>query len=366
MKNRISNIFFYIVKLLLVLLVFSCSSDSSGNDTPPVNNDIIPTNIVLNIDVVGADANNPNGNGSGMINIQVTATNAVKYDIKFGNNAAFESLTGVASHTFTQTGTNNYLVSVIAYSSTNHSISAFQNVTVLFDNGQPQPIWSDEFDTDGTPDTSKWNYDIGAGGWGNGEAQYYTNRSENVIVENGSLKIIPRKEDFMGAEYTSARIKTEGKFDFTYGRVDVRAKLPQSEGTWPAMWLLGANFQTVGWPNCGEIDIMEQTGWDKETVLATCHWLNTSDSSNASYGLTTNISNASTTFHTYSMEWSETSIKMFVDDVEYYVIALNSSLPFDNDFFLIFNVAMGGSLGGTIDSGFTQDIMEIDYIRVYQ
>ena len=364
MKNYLKRVFTSIVCFAAIAMV-GCSSEGSNDDGPPDSNVILPSNIMLNIEIVGASSDTPNGDGSGVVNVQVSATDAVRYELKFGNDDLVSTSNGSVTYTFSMTGTNNYLISAFAYSSTDNSISTFQNVSVFVDNGQPQLIWSDEFNTNGTPDASKWNYDVGAGGWGNSEAQYYTDRSDNVIVENGLLKIIPRKENYMGAEYTSARLKTQNLFDFTYGRVDVRAKLPQVEGTWPAIWLLGSNFPTVGWPTCGEIDIMEQTGWDKSTVLATCHWLNQSDSSNASYGLTTTISNATTSFHVYSVEWTETYIKMFVDDVEYYVIDLNASLPFDSDFFLILNVAMGGSLGGTIDSGFTTDIMEIDYVRVY-
>ena len=154
-----------------------------------MDNDIIPSNLVLNVDIVGADATNPNGNGSGMVNIEVSATNAIKFDIKFDNSPAFESLTGIASHTFTESGTVNYIISVIAYSSTNNSISTFKTISVFVDNGQFQLIWSDEFNNNGAPNSSKWSYDIGSGGWGNGESQYYTDRSENVIIEDGLLKI---------------------------------------------------------------------------------------------------------------------------------------------------------------------------------
>ncbi len=224
-------------------------------------------------------------------------------------------------------------------------------------------VWEDDFNTDGQPDDTKWTYDLGAGGWGNGEAQTYTDNSANVTVENGSLKINAIK---VGSSYTSARIKSQGLFDFTYGRVEVSAKLPQSQGTWPAIWMLGSNFPTVGWPQSGEIDIMEQTGDDKSKVLGTCHWYETSNSSNASYSQSKSVANTSSEFHTYTMEWSEDAIKIYVDDEKYYELANNVNLPFDADFFIILNVAMGGSLGGTIDPSFTEDTMEIDYVKVYQ
>ena len=160
-------------------------------------------------------------------------------------------------------------------------------------------VWEDDFNTDGTPDSTKWTYDLGTTdmfgnvGWGNQEEQSYTNNEENVIVEGGSLKITAKKE---GNDYTSARIKTQGLYNFTYGRVEVRAKLPSAQGTWPAIWMLGSNHPTVGWPFSGEVDIMEQRGNDKTYVEGTCHWYNSAGSNNASYGENTSIENPSTEF----------------------------------------------------------------------
>jgi len=226
-------------------------------------------------------------------------------------------------------------------------------------------IWAEEFNEDGSPCSKNWTYDLGTGswGWGNGESQYYTR--DNAVVENGVLKIIAKKENYQDSQYTSARIKTQGRFNFTYGRIDVRAKLPASQGTWPAIWMLGSNFTQVGWPHCGEIDIMEQTGNNKNKSLGTVHWWSTDH--NASYGLTTAVANASTQFHVYSCEWTDKAVKIYVDDVKYFEMTNSSSLPFYNkDFFIILNVALGGTLGGAIDSNFTEDTMEIDYVRVYQ
>lgn len=225
-------------------------------------------------------------------------------------------------------------------------------------------VWSDEFDTNGTPNSENWTYDIGAGGWGNGESQTYTNDAENVYVDNGIL-YIKAKADGSGG-YTSARLKSQGLQSFKYGRIEVSAKLPTAQGTWPAIWMLGDSYATVGWPTCGEIDIMEQKGTDKDNVLGTFHWLDASSSSNASYGETTTISNATSEFHTYSLEWTETALKIYVDGVKYTEMANSSDLPFNDKFFMILNVAMGGTLGGTIDADFTEDVMEVDYVRVYQ
>ena len=225
-------------------------------------------------------------------------------------------------------------------------------------------VWEDDFNTDGAPDATNWDYDLGAGGWGNGEVQTYTNSAENAKVLDGSL-IITAKADGSGG-YTSARLKSQGLRKFTYGRIEVRAKLPASAGTWPAIWMLGSNYPTVGWPTCGEIDIMEQRGANKDITLGTVHWYNTTANSNASYGETTAVADASSDFHLYTVEWSDTSIKIYLDDVSFFEMANDSTLPFNADFFMILNIAMGGTLGGDIDPSFTEDTMEIDYVKVYQ
>jgi beta-glucanase (GH16 family) len=227
-------------------------------------------------------------------------------------------------------------------------------------------IWSDEFNNDGTPDSSNWTAEIGTGdnGWGNFEEQYYTDNSDNLIVEDGNLKITARAENFMGSDYTSARITTQDKFEFTNGRVEIRAKLPTGGGTWPALWMLGSNFPSVGWPTCGEIDIMEHVGNSQNEVLATVHWDN--GGSAANFSQSTTVSGVSDDFHIYTLEWRPDEILILVDDIEYFTFSYDSTFPFSQDFFLIFNVAMGGTLGGNIDSGFSQSTMEIDYVRVYQ
>ncbi|MHA7059484.1 glycoside hydrolase family 16 protein [Aquimarina sp. M1] len=225
-------------------------------------------------------------------------------------------------------------------------------------------VWSDEFDTDGAPNSANWTYDLGTGdnGWGNGEAQSYTDDPSNVIVENGLLKITARAEN---GGYTSARIKSQDLFEFTYGRVEISAKLPDGGGTWPALWLLGANFETVGWPNCGEIDIMEHVGNNINDVSSALH-LPGNSAGNAIVGRTT-LSDATTAFHVYSVEWSSDQLVLAVDGTPHLTYSYGSDVPFyENDFFLILNVAMGGTLGGAIDPSFADSTMEIDYVRVYQ
>lgn len=225
-------------------------------------------------------------------------------------------------------------------------------------------VFSDEFNTDGAPDSSKWSYDLGAGGWGNAEAQYYTNSANNVIVQGGNLKITAKSENLSGSSYTSARLKSENKFEFTYGKVEVRAKLPTGGGTWPAIWMLGQNYATNTWPACGEIDIMEHKGNEQNKIYGTLHYPGNSGGNGNSNS--TMIANASTQFHVYKTIWSPSSVKLYVDDVLFHTVANNGTLPFNADFFLILNVAMGGTFGGAISPSFTQSSMEIDYVRVYQ
>ena len=353
------------------IIIFSCFccmaaiSCSGSNDDPMIGpGDIIPSNLSVNVNVIGKDGNNLYGDGSGVVNFTATASNAVKYGFIIDNKTEQQSANGTYQYIFNNIeGVENHEIKVIAYSSTNNSINKINTVPVAFYNGTP-PSWADEFFENGAPNSMNWTYDIGTGtnGWGNNELQTYTNSPANVIVEDGVLKIIAKSDGSGG--YTSARIKSENLFEFTYGTVEVRAKLPASAGTWPAIWMLGANFDQVSWPTCGEIDIMEQKGWDKNKVLGTCHWSN--NGNYAGYGLETSIANASSNFHLYKLEWTEGgTIRIFLDNIEYFVMTTNSSMPFNADFFFILNVAMGGNLGGTIDPGFTKDSMEIDYIRVY-
>lgn len=385
-------------------------------------------------------------------------------------------------------------------------------------------VWADEFDVDGAPNPANWTYDLGAGGWGNGEAQTYTDDPENVVVADGVLKITAKAadagtvtgathyyddvtlvatggatsslEDFEGAAptfttfggvstavidnpdpsgdnvstkvaesvkpvgaetwggsyfdtsapldlstytnisvktwspmvgdtiklkienkananefyevdllstvanewetltfdvsgapnftydrvvlffdfgespvgnaaYTSARIKSENLYEFTYGRVEVRAKLPSAGGTWPALWALGANFDTVGWPTCGEIDIMEHVGNNANETSSALHY--PGNFGGTAVTAATEVATATSEFHNYTVEWTPDYIKFVVDDELVHLSFVNTTdTPFNSDFFFIMNIAMGGTLGGAIDPAFTQDTMEIDYIRVYQ
>lgn len=224
-------------------------------------------------------------------------------------------------------------------------------------------VWEDNFNTDGAPNPANWGYDLGTGsdGWGNGELQSYTSDAKNVKVEGGMLKITAIKE---GSGYSSARIKTEDKFKFKYGKVEFRAKMPAGVGTWGAVWSLGQDYKTVGWPNCGEIDFLEYVGKNPNEIIGAFHFPGNSGGG-AIVGKTT-ISNAATEFHVYKTIWTATSIKMYVDDKLYHSLPNTPATVYNKDFFLIMNVAMGGGLGGPVETGFTQSTMEVDYIKVYQ
>tara|TARA_B100001250_G_scaffold208073_1_gene178605 strand:- start:135 stop:1007 length:873 start_codon:yes stop_codon:yes gene_type:complete len=242
-------------------------------------------------------------------------------------------------------------------------------------------IWSDEFDYEGSPDIDKWHHQTIApnnGSWWNGELQHYTDRIENSSVNNGTLKIKAKKEQYefddSSKSYTSARLNS--KFSFRYGRIDVRAKLPKGAGTWPAIWTLGANineignyfgdqFGNVGWPACGEIDIMEQNGWNKNNVIGHLHWADNSGEYK-NQGGTKSIENSYDEFHTYSLVWDSSKISILLDDNTFFSMPNTSNNPYDNDHYLLLNIAVGGNLGGDVPSNFSEEIMEIDYVRIYQ
>lgn len=359
-----------------VIFMFLLSCSGGGNDSELIEQpqEIIPKNLSLTITISGSNTTNPNGDGSGNITVTATAIDAVSYGFKVGSEAEIKSANGEFNYTCITEGLNEYVITAFAYSSTGKSISSFKKVGVFVAERGPQLIWSDEFNTDGAPDISKWSYDIGNGcpdlcGWGNGEKQYYTNRTDNVKVENGVLKIIAKKENHEGAEYTSAKLLTKGKFDFTYGRVDVRAKLPSGSGTWPAIWMLGANIDTVEWPLSGEIDIMEHWGHNPSVISSATHTLSCSGGCPDTKVGETTITDYATEFHIYSLEWTEHALNFIIDgDLKYSykpTVKNSSNWPYFAPQYLILNVAMGGSWF-SIDPNFTESVMEIDYIKVYQ
>ena len=254
-------------------------------------------------------------------------------------------------------------------------------------------VWSDEFDQDGPVSQDKWNVETippNNGSWWNGELQFYTDKEDNIRVEEGLLKITAKYESYEGKNYTSARINTQDKFEFIYGRVEMRSKLPNWEGMWPAFWLLGANIDEIGWPNCGELDILEHGDYVKDSTSNDPGLI----SSAVHYGpqdysrQTTNvpgkiffdtgqerfirsekiIEKPFEEYHTYSMQWSPDKIQFFIDEELHLEFPMQSQhSPFDKPFFLLLNLAVGGHwTDGYVASGFTQATYEIDYVRVYQ
>lgn len=230
-----------------------------------------------------------------------------------------------------------------------------------FETAYTDLLWEQNFDA--PLDTELWNFELGNNdGWGNQELQYYT--KDNAVVQDGNLVITLRAEPTNGFNYSSSRITTQDNFQFKYGRVEARAKLPQGAGTWPAIWMLGSNFQEVGWPKSGEIDIMEHVGNDQNTIHGTLHYPGRSGG-NADGGSTA-IENASSEFHIYSMEWSKDRIVFLVDGKVFHTYQNTQDSSFHHDFFLIMNVAMGGNFGGEVSPDFESSSMQVDYIRVYQ
>jgi beta-glucanase (GH16 family) len=329
----------------LFLSLFSYSCNTPKTDSPPAD---------LKVDATVA------ANKSGNVSFVASATNATSYEFDFGDGSM---------HAVVENGTVNYkyygsgTYSILVKASNASGVSVSKTISITID-VELSLVWSDEFNTDGLPDPAKWGYDLGAGGWGNAEAEYYTNRKENASVSNGTLKITAQKENFSGSAYTSARLLTKDKYAFTFGKVEAKAKLPSGVGTWPAIWMLGSNINSVSWPACGEIDIMEHIGREQNKIYGTLHYAGHSGGN--AVGSTRMISNASTEFHIYTLEWTPNSIKISVDNQVYHTVFNSSELPFNRDFFLIMNLAMGGNFAGPIDPAFTSATLEVDYIRVYR
>jgi beta-glucanase (GH16 family) len=237
-------------------------------------------------------------------------------------------------------------------------------------------VWADEFKDTDPPDGSKWNYDLGTGrnGWGNNEEQYYTDRPENVRQLNGRLFIEAHKEDYEGSGYTSARLVTRGKQSWGPGhRILVRAKLPSGRGTWPAIWTLGDNLPEVGWPLCGEIDIMEHVGYHPDSVFATVHTavFNHVDNTQTTIGVAAN--DLETNFHDYGIDWYDDRIEFTFDGRIFYTFrkvdnATEREWPFDKPQHLLLNLAVGGNWGGKkgIDDTIWPQRMEVDWVRVFK
>lgn len=233
-----------------------------------------------------------------------------------------------------------------------------------------QLVWFDDFLYDGIPDTSRWVFETGNGqdGWGNQELEYYTDRRENAYCRDGNLVITAKKEPYQDFDYTSARMKTSGRFAFCYGLIEFRAKLPGGTGIWPALWLLGENIEEVGWPASGEIDVMEYAGKNKNLIHGSLH--TPSSCGNTINTKTIIIQGVEDEFHIYSMEWTEKEITFIIDGKEFYTFKPEKynkdTWPFDKPFFILMNVAVGGGFGGPVDPGIFPQSMLVDYVKIYQ
>jgi beta-glucanase (GH16 family) len=235
-----------------------------------------------------------------------------------------------------------------------------------------QLVWSDEFDSSGLPDASRWDYDIGGNGWGNHELEFYTGaRTENARVENGYLVIEARKELYNSSQYTSARLVTRGKASWTEGKFEIRAKIPKGIGTWPVIWLLSATNPLV-WPDDGELDIIEEVGFNPNVIYGTAHCKTYNGAQGTQKGGSTTIPDAQDSFHLYSLEWTNTQITWSIDSSQYYAYVPPNygfnTWPYISNFYLILNIAIGGSWGGQqgVDDSIFPQQMLVDYVRVYQ
>lgn len=225
-----------------------------------------------------------------------------------------------------------------------------------------QLVWSDEFDSNAV-NTSNWNFETGGGGWGNNEQEYY--QANNATNADGNLVITVKKETVQNNLYTSARMTTQGKKEFTYGKIEARIKIPSAQGLWPAFWMLGANINTVNWPACGETDIMEHINTDS-LIYGTIHWDN---NGHAQYG--GNVATAPADYHIYSIEWDSAAIRWYVDGNKYQeaniLNNINGTDEFHKPFFIILNYAIGGNWPGQIvDDSKLPASMLVDYVRVYK
>tara|TARA_B110000503_G_C7116839_1_gene400762 strand:- start:26 stop:1147 length:1122 start_codon:yes stop_codon:yes gene_type:complete len=367
---------FLLFSYLSIFIVYTgCKEEESAVEL------VLPSNLQVEIVL--------DTNTEGLVNVKASAVNQNYFVITFveaGNSTSKESNDGVASYEYNASGTYNVNVRAHStpdnYAEKNESITVFVgkpvNDGIAPTTGYSTPmsypgynlVWNDEFD--GTSlSASDWNYEIGTGngGWGNNELQYY--RQENTSVSNGILTIQAKKEFFNASGYTSSRITTQNKKSFKYGRIDIRASLPFGQGLWPALWMLGDNISSVGWPSCGEIDIMELVGGDNtdNEVHGTAHW--EFNGSRAQSGGSNRLRNGTFAheFHVFSIVWDSQKIEWYRDDIKYKTLDITPAdlSEFQNQFFLIFNVAVGGTWPGSpTSSTLFPQYMFVDYVRVFQ
>lgn len=337
-----------------------------------------PKNLTIEIEVLE--------DGSGKVTVQAAALNTVTYQFYIGVSEVpeEENVSGSFEFTFTRSGT--YTIEIRAYGESGRYIKELREVAVQVgkevsvNDGFMSPleyagynlIWQDEFEGSSVSSTN-WKFELGNGcpncGWGNNELQYY--RRENTSVSEGVLTIEARKENYQGSLYTSSRLVTKGLHSFQYGRMDIRALLPQGQGLWPAIWMLGDSFDSTGWPECGEIDIMEMVGGQgkENTVHGTIHWGDSGNHASTGNSYQLNSGTFGDEYHVFSIIWDQSVLIWLVNDQEYYRVSLSPSgmSEFHEKFFFILNVAVGGDWPGSPDATtvFPQK-MKVDYVRVFQ
>lgn len=370
--QKITSYIIAVISLLLFLVLTSCGKDYNAVDQSE------PANLIIEV-IYFED--NPK-----KVLIQARADNATHYElfIEDTDEPVASNTNGDFEHIFFQPG--DYHIEVHAFGATNRYLKGTKTIRigdadpVSIDQGYITPleyegyelVWYDEFNGLSL-NANDWVFETGDGcprlcGWGNNELQYY--RRENAWVSDGTLIIEARNQPYQNREYTSARIKTQNKQSFQYGRIDIRALLPKGQGIWPALWMLGSDIQTVGWPKCGEIDIMELIGGAgrDNRVHGTLHWYNNGHvHTGRGYTLPSGI--FADEYHVFSIRWDENKIKWYVNDVHFQTIdiTLAHMTEFHKDYFFIFNIAVGGNWPGSPDETtvFNQQ-MKVDYVRVFQ
>jgi len=234
------------------------------------------------------------------------------------------------------------------------------------------PFWFDEFDYNGVPDPAKWGYDIGGGGWGNNELEYYTSDIKNAAVANGILSVTALPESFGGRDYTSARLITKNKGDLLYGRVEVKAIVPAGKGTWPAIWMLPTDWEYGEWPKSGEIDIMEHVGYDPNVIHISTHCEAYYFRLNNQKTAVKKVPTATTEYHLYRIDWTPYAIRGYIDNQLIFTNVNEGTgsrvWPFDKRFHLLLNLAVGGDWGGAkgVDPAAFPASMKVDYVRFYK
>ncbi len=368
-----SGKYFLIVGLLLMM--------GCGGGDDPSGKVTLPTDLDFQITVAES--------GTGKVDVVATALNENFFTVNFGTSGTGSVVTsndGKASFTYTKSGT--YSITVQAHVTGNDFISKTKEAEVVIkdgnddipDDGYTTPsthpnmtlVWEEQF-TGTALNESSWTFEVNGNGGGNNELQYY--RRENTQLKDGYLVITAKKEAFEGKQYTSSRIVTKGKHDFKYGRIDIRALLPKGQGIWPALWMLGANIDSAPWPKCGEIDIMEMVGGagnrDKQ-VYGTLHWDNNGARACTCEGhppYTLSSGTFNDEFHVFTITWTTTEIKWYVDDQLFNTVAITPAelSEFHNNFFFIINLAVGGNWPGDPDGTtvFPQRLV-VDYVRVFK